>query len=349
MPEILDKRCRHKLRFNQPYYLFLRNPRNHIFYVRYKDGPTLSTGQIQINKAVEFAEKNFIDRTPQKIDLHYLLTHYYLKDSKYVAYDRSHGITLDDKAVKSAFFRMIKIGELLPDCRTYKDVTRSRLIRLQEQLKELNFSAKTINNYMTDFRRIFNQLYDKELIETNPFINLKQIKGEKKAWTCFPINIIKGKWDDSKYSLMAYIATATGARHGEFFNWKMNGNLLTIYGSKSVYSVRTVPINDTIKSKIEALEKMKDQVKNIDYYYCSQHMQKVLNYYDQGIVFHSFRKMYKTILTSANLNTTLIETLMGHTTNNQQSNDVERIYFVEDKADLSKAYRLVIEALEKYL
>ncbi|MBQ6056136.1 MAG: hypothetical protein IJJ70_02100 [Treponema sp.] len=127
----------------------MRNPRNHIFYVRYKDGSTLSTGQIQINKAVEFAEKNLIDRTPQKTDLHYLLTHYYLKDSKYVAYDRSHGITLDDKAVKSAFFRMIKIGELLPDCRTYKDVTRSRLIRLQEQLKELNFSAKTINNYMT--------------------------------------------------------------------------------------------------------------------------------------------------------------------------------------------------------
>lgn len=40
------------------------------------------------------------------------------------------------------------------------------------------------------------------------------------------------------------------------------------------------------------------------------------------------------------------KTISTHSTNNQSSNNVERIYFVSDKADMSKVYDEVIKAFD---
>lgn len=123
---------------------------------------------------------------------------------------------------------------------------------------------------------------------------------------------------------------------------------MRIHGTKSEYSDRIVPLSENSANAIKTMIQRKCATnKNIEN--CVKVIGSRICVSDDeikkdGICFHSFRKMYKTILTSANLNTSLVETLMGHSTNNQSSNNVERIYFVEDKADMSKVYNEVIEA-----
>lgn len=123
---------------------------------------------------------------------------------------------------------------------------------------------------------------------------------------------------------------------------------MRIHGTKSEYSDRIVPLSENSANAIKTMIQRKCATnKNIEN--CVKVIGSRIGVSDDeikkdGICFHSFRKMYKTILTSANLNTSLVETLMGHSTNNQSSNNVERIYFVEDKADMSKVYNEVIEA-----
>ena len=66
---------------------------------------------------------------------------------------------------------------------------------------------------------------------------------------------------------------------------------------------------------------------------------------ENHIVFHSFRKMYKTLLESCNITDTWIEYYMGHS----QTSSVKQLYFVAEAADDSDIYPKVIEALKKLL
>ena len=64
---------------------------------------------------------------------------------------------------------------------------------------------------------------------------------------------------------------------------------------------------------------------------------------ENNIVFHSFRKMYKTILESAEIPNIWIEYYMGHSI--ESSSDVNRLYFIPEAADDDIVYRKVIEAI----
>lgn len=347
---MLDKRCKHKIRHIQDFYFFIRDRRNHIFYVRFRDGKTVSTGCTDADSALRFALSYGAEshKAPEPtLRFHDILSEYYEEDSTWQNYDVAHGTVLSDHDRRTAKSRMKRIISLLPDVRDAKSLTRKRLIALQGTLREEGCSAKTVNNYITDFHRVIKQLHDKEMIKSDPFTGLKKIQGEKLPRVCFPVQLLKGSFDDSKLSLLAYIAIVTGARHGEFFRWNLNGNLLSIHGTKTMYSERTVPLSDESVRKLRLLEK--EKVTQRDYPRSVEYMRDKLGYYEDGIVFHSFRKLFKTILTSANLNTTLVEMLMGHTTNNQQSNDVERIYFVAEKADLRGVYEKVTQVFSDFL
>jgi integrase len=347
---MLDRRCKHKIRHTQDFYFFIRDRRNHIFYVRFRDGKTVSTGCTDADSALKFALAYGaeIQKAPQKDSrFHDILLRYYDKDSSWQKYDTAHGTVLPDHDRKTAKSRMEKISSYLSDVKSADALTRKRLIELQETLKDAGLSAKTINNYFTDFHRIIKQLYDKEMLKADPFTGLKKVQGEKLQRICFPVQLLKGSFDDSKLSLLAYIAIVTGARRGEFFRWDLNGSMLSIHGTKTAYSERTVPLSPEAVRKLKLLKNEKITAK--DFPRAVEYMKEKLNYNEDGIVFHSFRKLFKTILTSANLNTTLVEMLMGHTTNNQQSNDVERIYFVAEKADLRSVYEHVTKVFSDTL
>lgn len=66
-----------------------------------------------------------------------------------------------------------------------------------------------------------------------------------------------------------------------------------------------------------------------------------------SIVFHSFRKMYKTLLESASIPNLWIEYYMGHSI--VSSSDVNKLYFQPEAADDTEIYEKVINVLYRLI
>lgn len=363
---LLDKRYKYSLRLTSPFYIFRKYKKSDIFYVRFKSGKTVSTRKTSIQEAYDFAVnyKEIPLKTPEKNKsetVQTVLSDYFNAGSKWLEYDRIHGITQSEKDLKTYRFYCRQAAELLADVSSLKNITKARLHRLQEQLLQLGLSGKSVNNRMSVLHRVFKQLIDKEIINCDPFNGLRNCYHEKQRRTCFPVENFKGyfaspdKMDAT--DLLAYCAIVTGARRSELARLRLCNiekykdiHILRIHGTKSEYSDRIVPLSEKAVCAIKLLmQKNIASGKKIDN--CTKIIGKRIGYTpeqikNEGIVFHSFRKVYKTILTAANLNTSLIEMLMGHAINNQSSNNVERIYFVAEKADMSKIYKKVLSAFE---
>lgn len=370
---MLDKRFKYSLRLTSPFYIFRKNKRSDIFYVRFKNGKTVSTRETTIQKAYEFAlnykpdtsasdaPKKTSETQKTSCQLKTVLSDYFVKGSVWVKYDAIHGSIYNDVTLRFNHSICVRIAGLLSDVLSPAKLTKSRLHRLQEQLLDEGLSGKTVNNYLSVFHKVYKQLIDKEIVQNDPFVGLRNCYFEKQRRTCFPIQSFKGYFGDVKtldeYDLLSYCAIVTGARRAELMGLELSDitdhgdfNTLRIRGTKSVYSDRIVPLGTKQTEAIKTLiEKQIATSKRI--FNCPQKIAGRIGYSEkqrkeEGIVFHSFRKMYKTILTAANLNTTLVETLMGHSTNNQSSNDVERIYFVAEKADMAEVYKKVISSFD---
>lgn len=359
----LDKRYKYSVKMIAEFYLYIRDKRSGIFYVRYPDGTTLSTHETDIKKAWSIASKGakavrgISEKESRKNSLSKILLEYFVPNSVWLKYDIQHGLRTNDRLIQDYSYKMKVVADILGFKVKPKDVSRKMLIEIQDKLLEKGISGKTVNNYLTVIHRVFLQLLDREIIKADPFVGLRSCVGEKARRECFPLYALKGAFtgDLDRISLLAFVASVTGARRGEILRIQegdivtKNGTLwLNVRGTKSIYSARAVPITEYIASAIKRF--CKEEYKDADFRICPQVVgQKIgfdKNFIDEhGIVFHSFRKVYKTLLTQCNLNTTLIETLMGHSTNNQASNDVERIYFVAEAADLSEIHKKVCDAL----
>lgn len=362
---MLDRRYKYSLWLTSPFYLYRKYKRSGIFYVRFKDGKTISTHSTDIQSAYDFAT-NYLKNVSQdnfKVldDFQKTLRGYYVRGSKWIKYDEIHGSKYSDKVLSQNRFACEKMADMLQDVKDFAKLSKARLHKLQEQLLENGLSGKSVNNYIAVLHKIFKQLVDKEIVELDPFVGLRNCSHEKQRRTCFPIDLFRGFFEDvekmDSFSLLAYCAIITGARRTELMKLKIddisvykNVYILRINGTKSEYSVRSVPLGE---KGARAVKRM--IAENVASLYnvrkCTEIIGGRIGYSlemikNEGICFHSFRKMYKTILTAANLNTSLIETLMGHSTDNQSSNDVERIYFVSDKADMSQVYKTVIDAFK---
>ena len=365
---MLDKRCKHKFREINKFCLYIKYQRSGIFYVKFQDGKCVSTHTGTIEEAYNFAMA-YLNQLPlplqqartertDRVSLHDTLREYYSSlDTSYIQYDLNHGSKYSDYLLTSSHSKCKVISEYLSDLTYWDELSRSRLIKLQDQMREAGLSAKTCNNYFAAFHKVAKQMYDRELISADPFIGLKPCSGEKEARLCFPVTKLSGifKKLDNKYDLLAYCAIVTGCRKAELQGilpsdlYESNGmNYIHIRGTKTENAVRDVPISEYSKNALISL--MKQHITERDFKKCVEHIGTKIGCYDMiekdHIVFHGWRKTFKTILTGANLNTTLVETLIGHTTKNQASNDVERIYFVAERADMSKAHQLVLNAFE---
>ena len=363
---MLDKRFKYSLRITSPFYLYRKYKKSGIYYVRFKDGTTLSTRKTDLQEAYSVAlqlagKRTKENKTSFADDFQNTVRGYYVAGSRWVKYDLIHGSKYSERVLKQNYFACSKMADLLQDVKDFKSLTKSRIHKLQEQLLDSGLTGKSVNNYIAVLHKIYKQLVDKEIVEVDPFVGLRNCSHEKQRRTCFPIESFKGFFNIPErldnFSLLAYCAIITGARRTELIRLTLNDikmykNIYTlqINGTKSEYSVRTVPLSNFGARAIKRM--ISENIANpYNARWCTENIGSKIGYTEQmikneGICFHSFRKMYKTILTSANLNTSLIESLMGHSTNNQSSNDVERIYFVSDKADMEQIYKKVIQAFD---
>lgn len=326
-----DKRCKYKIRECKDFYLFIKHKESHIYYAKFPEyNKIASTGKTNIKQAYQEAYRIYGSLGIATTPFHVLLLNTY-KESYYKTYNMAK-----------------KLSGLLSDIKTLEQVTLQRLVKLQQQLLATGMSGKSVNNYMSLLRKLWKNK------EYNPFQNLSPMGHTKTIRQCFPIESFKEYGNhiyQHKYFLLPYIAITTGMRTGEFKTAEPvifhNRLYLQINGTKTENAVRRVPITQKVADAYSEYKKngfAKAAWKE------SVYMSGALFGYDKdyidkhNIVFHSFRKMYKTILEGNNINNLWIEYYMGHSI--LQSSDVNKLYFNPLAADDSLIYEQVLKALE---
>jgi integrase len=309
---MLDKRCHYKIRELSKFYLFIKHKRiYYAYFPQYKI--TRSTGCTNLHEAYAAAWDILAGlKSLQNIQLYKPLP-----DKKHL----KRALSFIDQS---------------------KPLTSAMLLSMQKKLLSEGVSGKTINNYVCLLKRSYQGVFPK----WTPLEHTPQYR------KCFPVKSFYNFYSKchNKQSYLAFFAMTTGCRAGEILTSEPiqlpDGRYyLKINGTKTANAVRTVPV---LKETLDSLEYIKASALdtkgsvieggrlcgfNEDYIH------------DNNIVFHSYRKMYKTLLESCNINNCWVEYFMGHS----QTSKVNQLYFIGESADDEMIYPKVIEALSRFL
>lgn len=267
---------KYKMHSKKPFILYIKNknlPRK-VFYVKYtNDNVVLSTRETDLSKAERFAIEHLDNHDAESIktrkktdEFHKLLQEYYAEGSEHIAYCNKHNRSVTETGRKHYHAVMLKICELTPDVKKFKEITKQRLIKLQSALIETGLSVSTVKNYFFAFGRIYKELLDKDIIEDNPFEKVPPLKTEiGQTWDGFPPKLFNNrlpllptqleKETDLIYALVSFIAIMTGMRKGEMDLLTVDSIKegerdekghktfwLQVDGTKTNNAVRTIPI-----------------------------------------------------------------------------------------------------------
>lgn len=308
---MLDKRCHYKIRHKQQFYLFIKH--RFIYYAYFPDYQlTRSTGCTDIIKAYS-AATNILE----SLDLPPASLYTMPEDKK----------------------RQRDLKRVLSYVNKDKPLTETAIKLIQVKMLKEGLSPKSINNYIYTLKRFYNQT----------FPNYKQITGHKAQYrSCFPITDFYGfyKKCTTRLNFLAFIAMTTGCRAGELKQLVVDGDYLWINGTKTKNAKRRIPLLPETKDCLHYLE---NGFKSSSYKESVIEAGRICGFNEDyineyNIVFHSFRKMYKTLLESCDIPNVFVEYYMGHSTSN-----VNNLYFIGDKADDKEIYPKVIEALRRFV
>lgn len=311
---MLDKRCRYKIRHLQEFYLFVKH--NRIYYAYYpKLKITRSTSCTDLQSAYNSAWNILSGLGNYQNQLLYKP----FENDKKRQRDLKRALTYIDQS---------------------KPLTSVAIVKMQNEMLKEGLSGKSINNYVYILRRSY----------TGVFPNWKPVEHVATYRSCFPITSFYGFWKkcNSRLHYLAFFTLTTGCRLSEIKTCENLGNgYLKINGTKTKNAVRTIPV---IPETIECLQYLQKGFRSAAYKESVIEAGKLCgfdeNYIEENhIVFHSFRKMYKTLLESCNINNNWVEYYMGHS----QTSTVNQLYFIGESADDSEVYPKVIEALKRFL
>ena len=313
---MLDKRCRYKVRETQTFYLFVKHRR--IFYAYYPQyNVTRSTGSTEVRKAYEKAWEMFSSvQQRQNVVL-------------YKPYDTPK--------------RQRDLKRVLSYIDQSRPLTRNVIEDIQTKMLSEGLSGKSINNYIYVLRKAY----------LGDFPTFKTLEHTMTYRSCFPIipfyHFYQKCTDRLHY--LAFFAMTTGCRLSEIKTVKpvtKNGRLyLSINGTKTKNAVRTIPV---LQQTIDCIPYISGGFKSASYKESVIEAGRLCGFdieyiQENNIVFHGFRKMFKTLLESCNIPNTFIEYYMGHS----QTSRVDQLYFIGSSADDTEVYSKVINALGRYL
>lgn len=309
---MLDKRCKHKVRELQQFYLFRKH--GYIFYAYYPQYKiTRSTGTVNLQDAYNAAWDILPTLSSCKNKKLY-------KD-------------FSDKKRQRDLKRALSFLD------QNKPLTEVAIVNMQNKMKKEGLSGKSINGYVYILRRAY----------LGKFPDFKNMEHTAQLRSCFPITAFYGFWKKCNCRLhyLAFFAMTTGCRLSEIKTCEDLGNgYLKINGTKTKNAVRIIP---ALPETLSCLEYLRVGFRSAGYKESVVEAGKLCDFdtdyiEENHIVFHSFRKMYKTLLESCNIPNSFIEYYMGHSQNN-----VDRLYFIGSAADDSAVYPKVIEALKHFV
>lgn len=312
---MLDKRCHYKVRELSQFYLFIKH--RAIFYAYYPQYKvTRSTGCYDVQSAYKSA------------------------------WDILQGLSDRQNQIVFKSFtnpkRQRDLNRALQFIDQSKPLTSGAIKSMQKAMLAAGLSGKSINNYVYIIRQSY----------TGTFPEWKPVEHNATYRSCFPITSFYNFYSKctTRLHYLAFFAMTTGCRLSEIKTVKPlvkdGKHYLQINGTKTKNAVRTIPV---LKETLDCLQYIKDGFKTASYKECVIEAGKLCGYdkdyiEDNHIVFHSFRKMYKTLLESCNVPNTFIEYYMGHS----QTSKVNQLYFIGESADDSEVYPKVIEALNRF-
>ena len=312
-----DKRCRYKMREKQAFYLFIKH--RAIYYAYFPEyRKTLSTHETNFRKAYEEAWNLYgIIKEPEVRQLFKPFN--------------------DKKRDRDLRF----VISYLPD--NIQVLTESTIKNLQNALLERGISGKSVNNYVYVLRRAY----------TGKFPTFTNLEYKSQYRSCFPVREFYGFYSkcSTRLHYLAFFAMTTGCRLSEIYKCekieKYGRLYLQINGTKTVNAKRIIPV---LPETIDCLEYLMAGFRTSAYKESVIEAGKLCGFdedyiQENHIVFHSWRKLYKTLLESCNINNSWIEYYMGHS----QTNTVNQLYFVGSSADDTEVYPKVIEALKRFL
>ena len=313
---MLDKRCHYKVRELQSFYLFVKHRK--IYYAYFP--------QFKITRSTNCTE---------------------LQKAYVSAWDIYSGLSDNQNKVLFKPFtdkkRQRDLKRVLSFIDQSKPLTSHTIKNIQNKMNATGLSGKSINNYIYVLRKSYQGTFPQwEPVGHNAIYR-----------SCFPIKDFYNFYSKCKSRLhyLAFFAMTTGCRLSEIKTVKPlvkdGKHYLQINGTKTKNAVRTIPV---LKETLDCLQYIKDGFKTASYKECVIEAGKLCGYdkdyiEDNHIVFHSFRKMYKTLLESCNINPTWISYYMGHS----QTSRVQQLYFIGASADDSEVYPKVIEALRRFV
>ena len=311
-----DKRCKYKVRERLEIYLYIKYPKSHIYYAKFpKYNKTISTGCLNAKDAyVKAWELYETVKQPEKLLL--------FKPFNEKKRDRDLRFVLS----------------YLPDNLTI--LTETTIKKLQKDLKARGISGKSVNAYIYILRRAY----------TGKFPYFETLEYTTTYRACFPIKAFYHFWQkcNSRLHYLAFFTMTTGCRLSEIPTCENLGNgYLKINGTKTKNAVRVIPVLD---ETIACIEYLQNGFRASSYKESVIEAGKLCGFdekyiEDNQIKFHSFRKMYKTLLESCEIPNSFIEYYMGHS----QTSNVNQLYFIGSSADDSEVYPKVIDALKRYL
>lgn len=314
---MLDKRCHYKVRELSQFYLFIKHKK--IYYAYFPQFKvTRSTGCTNMHDAYVTAW-NIYDQLSN--DCQNKMLYKPFTDKK----------------------RQRDLKRVLSFIDQSKTLTSSTIKSIQTKMLAAGLSGKTINSYIYILRRSYQ----------GTFPQWKPLDFTTQYRSCFPVKSFYGFWQkcSTRLHYLVFFAMTTGCRVGEIYNCEKitrNENLyLQINGTKTKNAVRIVPV---IPEAIACLEYLEAGFRTAAYKESVVEAGSLcgydLDYIESNhIVFHSFRKMYKTLLESCSIPNSFIEYYMGHS----QTNTVNKLYFIGSSADDSEVYPKVIEALRRFV
>lgn len=201
----------------------------------------------------------------------------------------------------------------------------------------LKAKPKTINFYLTMARRFFKEMIKKDLIRTNPFDSIENIRVERKIPEYYSEDELKRFFnlpmkESARNAFLMFLNT--GMRFGELANlqWSdidMNNRLITIrskdsFTPKTINSNRVIPMNDVVYKLLSALhnaetskddyviktEKGKQIRERYLYAYCNK-IGKAAGI-SGSITLHKFRHTFATLLVQRGVRIEEIQKLLGH-------------------------------------
>ncbi|WP_193215703.1 tyrosine-type recombinase/integrase [Aliarcobacter butzleri] len=203
---------------------------------------------------------------------------------------------------------------------------------------------RTIDNYVTRYKTLFNYFLDNDFIYTNYFLTIKKktsnsnnsfknFLDKQDTYSSFEneeIEELLTKITDKEIKTSIIISLLLGLRIGEIFNLKKedikkvkDNYFINVTKSKTRNGIRTIPLKNTFNFVFEELllntkkeefllfkEEKKENRENILQKRIMYNIRKYIK--DKNKVFHSFRKNYTQILYKNDVEELYIKLFLGH-------------------------------------